>query len=242
MSAAQGVFAPPLAGAASSAEAVANAKTKARELQFQLKLEAKHIEREARKIALEEAKLQRKMKALAQNGNSHEAQMLARSIVQSRKTVARLERTKASMQALGLQLAESIAAMSVRNCLKLSADVMRQMGEITRIPELEAALQEMRREVAACVQAEGVMEAALREDGDEQEEATGAEVQRVLEELALDRRLEWLAIPASGAEHPVKSTAGSAVPHTVPTTRLPGGFAGGAPPGNGGRWAPAVHG
>jgi len=213
--AAQGVFAPAPAAAKDGTQAVIDAKVKARELQFQLKLEMKHLEREARKLSSEEGKLQRKMRAEAERrGNTYEAQLLAKSVVQTRKAVARLEKLKASMHGVVLQLTESIAAMSMRTCLKLSTDVMRQMGELARLPELEAAVQQMRHEASAYTHAESCLEDAFRDH--EVEEASASEVQKILEELALDRQLQFLAATSSVAGSVPQSAV--TVPHTVPRT------------------------
>lgn len=226
---APGRFAPAPA-AEDGVEAAVNAKIKARELQFQLKLEMKHLEREARKLATEEGKLQRKMRAEAERGNSHEAQSLARSAVQTRKAIARLEQLKASMHGVVLQLTESIAAMGMRNCLKMSSDVMRHMSEFTRIPELEAAVQQLRREAAAYGHTAGCVDEALRDRG--ADEASAREVQRMLEEVALDRHLEFLA--GGGSVPQSATTVPQTVPQTVPATRLPSMASTVLPPG----WQP----
>jgi len=229
-SAAPAVFAPKERVApADTAEAVVNAKQKARELQFQVRLEIKQMDREARKITAEEGRLHRRMQTEARRGNMQQAQLLAKTMVQSRKAAARLQKTKASMQAVDLQVTETIASLSMRNCLRLSADAMRQMGEIARLPELERAVQEMHQEASRRMQIEEVLDEGLH-DGEELEEEMGAEVQKLFEELALDKQLERLAVPAA----PVHLASAALAPQTVPLTRVPGG--GGAPVA---QWPPA---
>merc|ERR1719171_430221 len=53
--------------------------------------------------------------------NVSTVQTLTRSVVRSRKAVKRLEKTKANMHAVNLQLATSIATMSTTSSLKISA-------------------------------------------------------------------------------------------------------------------------
>jgi len=211
-SAAQGVFAPGTAAAGEHLDAVAQAKLRARELQFQVRLELKRLEREAKRLHAGEAKLQRRMRAHAERGNTHEAHLQAKTIVQSRKAVEHLERTKASMRAISLHLTESIAVLSMRSCLEASAHVMQQMSELARIPELEATVQEMRREAASCAQVVGGTQEGLAVD--ELREVPSSEVQRLLEEMALDRQLEFLA----GAPVPPVATAPTGL---APMTRVP---------------------
>merc|ERR1719379_1462717 len=80
-------------------EAMAEAKIKAREWQMQLRLEEKLLEKEIQRVKNEEAKLQRKIAAQAHQGSAQDVQLLAHSIVRSRKAVASLESTKSSMHA-----------------------------------------------------------------------------------------------------------------------------------------------
>jgi len=90
------------------------------------------------------------------------------------------------------------------------------------------AVQEMHREASRCMQIEELLDEGLN-GSDDLEEEMGAEVQKLLEELALDRQLERLAVPAA----PVPSATAALVPQTVPLTRVPGG---GAPVA---QWPPA---
>uniref|UniRef100_A0A7S1RIR0 Charged multivesicular body protein 3 n=1 Tax=Alexandrium catenella TaxID=2925 RepID=A0A7S1RIR0_ALECA len=221
MGAAQGLFVPAPPAARDGTAAVIDAKVKARELQFQLKLEMKHLEREVRKLTAEEGKMHRKMRAQAERGNTYEAQLIARNVIQTRRAIGRLEKLKASMHGVVLRLTESIASMSMRSCLKLSTDVMRQMGELSQLPQLEAAVQQMRQQAASYSHTEGFIDEALRDH--EVEEASGLEVQRVLEELALDRQVELLtaASPAAGSVPQSAVTVPRTVPRTVPQMTQP---------------------
>lgn len=181
-----------------------DAKLKAKEWQWQLKTEVKHLDREIKKIQADEARLQREIQDQAQKGNVQAVQLLARSVLKSRKAVARLEKTKASMHAVNLQLTTSIASMSTSASLRLSADVMKKMNAIAKMPEVGATMEDMRREMARCADAEDSIEEALREEGEEEEAAI--EVQRVLEEMALDQ-MGPLAMPAALASSAVPAAA-----------------------------------
>eukprot|EP00928_Gymnodinium_smaydae_P012671 TRINITY_DN14602_c0_g3_i1.p2 TRINITY_DN14602_c0_g3~~TRINITY_DN14602_c0_g3_i1.p2 ORF type:complete len:189 (+),score=53.86 TRINITY_DN14602_c0_g3_i1:135-701(+) len=160
-----------------------DAKIKAKEWQYKLKTEVKHLDREIKKIEVEEGRLRKEISAQAQKGNVDAVQMLARSIVRSRKAVARLEKTKTSMHAVNLNLSTSIATMSTSSALRISADSMRKMNEIARLPELNDSMEAMRREMARCAEADEFVEEAFKDEGEEVEAAS--EVQKVLEEMAL---------------------------------------------------------
>eukprot|EP00930_Biecheleria_cincta_P099793 TRINITY_DN91409_c0_g1_i1.p1 TRINITY_DN91409_c0_g1~~TRINITY_DN91409_c0_g1_i1.p1 ORF type:complete len:286 (+),score=84.11 TRINITY_DN91409_c0_g1_i1:50-907(+) len=161
------------------------AKVKAKEWQYELAREAKHLDKEIVKLQKNEQKLQAKIREQAEKGNVDSVQMLARTVVQSRRAVQRLEKTKMSMEAVKLQLTTSMASVGTANSIKLSAEIMKKMNGIARIPEVSQNMEEMRKQMAMCADAEDSIEDALRLPGEESEADT--EVQRILEEMALDQ-------------------------------------------------------
>jgi len=163
----------------------ADAKLKAREWQFQLKLEMKGLDREIKKVQLEEGKLKKSMTLQAQKGNTVSVEQLARSIVRSRQAVARLRKAKAAMTDIDLHLTTAIASMSMKNAMRVSADAMRDMSKVAPVSEMGPVVQEMHRELAYSTQVEDAIEEALHDHDDEAEVTT--EVQKLLEELELER-------------------------------------------------------
>ncbi|CAE7654827.1 chmp3, partial [Symbiodinium necroappetens] len=69
-------------------------KLKAKEWQWELGREAKHLDKEIAKIQKDEAKLQDQIRLQAEKGNVEAVQLLAKSVVKTRKAVQRLEKTK----------------------------------------------------------------------------------------------------------------------------------------------------
>lgn len=162
-------------------------KLKAKEWQFQLRMEMKQLDREIKKIQAEETKLRRQIAGQAQQGQTAEVQQLARAIVRSRKAGSRMEKTRQTMHAVNLQLTTAIATMSMRSSLQLSAEVMREMNGIVQAGGVGDAMENMRHEMARCADVQEQMEEVLH-DADEDEEAA-TEVQRVLGEMELDRAM-----------------------------------------------------
>lgn len=161
-----------------------NAKMKAKEWQWELKSEAKNMDKEIKKIQQAELKLQKEIKAQAEKNNVSTVQQLARSLIRSRSAVKRLEKTKANLFAVDMQLTTAIATMSTTSSLQVSADLLAKMNKIANTEGVGASMEAMRREMAKMGEAEDMVEDALR-DSDEEEE-TAAEMQKVLEEMALD--------------------------------------------------------
>jgi len=181
--------------------ALVEAKMKVKEWQWQLKMEAKTLDREIKRIKSDEFKLQKKLSAEAQKGNTQHVQQLARSIVRSRKAVARLESTKVTMNDINLQLTTCAAAMSMKNAMRVSADAMRGMNGATSIQDIAVAVEDLQRERAQGIMVEESIEEAFQNE--EEEEEAALEVQKLLEELELDRiGLLASAGPSPGAARP----------------------------------------
>jgi charged multivesicular body protein 3 len=180
---------------------IINAKMKAKEWQWELKSEVKNMDKEMKKIKQEELKLQKEVQAQAAQNNVTTVQTLTRQIVRSRKAVSRLEKTKANLHAVNLQITSSIATMSTTASIRVSGDVLAKMNKIAKTEGVSESMEAMRREMARCADAEDAVEDALR-DSDEEEEAA-IEMQKVLEEMALDvGQFGVLARPAADVAIP----------------------------------------
>mmetsp|Transcript_15740 Transcript_15740/g.28671 ORF Transcript_15740/g.28671 Transcript_15740/m.28671 type:complete len:323 (-) Transcript_15740:84-1052(-) len=162
-----------------------HAKFKAKEWQWQLKSEAKQLDKEIVKIKKQEEKLRREIQAQAEKGNVDTVQQLAKSIVRSERAVKRLEGTKANMIAVDLQLTTSIATMTTTSSLKVSADIMTRMNQICGVSEVGATMEAMRAEMSRVADAEDAVEDALQNEDEDYQVAE--EVQKVLEGMALEK-------------------------------------------------------
>mmetsp|Transcript_118998 Transcript_118998/g.237227 ORF Transcript_118998/g.237227 Transcript_118998/m.237227 type:complete len:464 (+) Transcript_118998:69-1460(+) len=204
--------APPPQGPPMSAS---DAKFKIKEWQMQLRLEARQIDRDIRRVKTEEARMQKTMRTEADKGNTNGVQQLARSVVRSRRSVLQLEKAKVQLHDMDLQLTSCSATLSVKNAMRLSVDAMQNGGGIQ---ELGAIVEQFQQENARRSGVDELVDEALRSDEDE--EAVAAEAQRVLEELELDKlrlltstaaprqTLATSSVPGSGSAAPTASAAG----------------------------------
>jgi len=192
------------------AKRMQEAKLQAKEWQWQLKTEVKGLDREIKKIQAEETKMRKEIEACAAQGNVQSVQLLARQLVRSRKAVRRLERTKVSMHAVNLQLTTSIATMSTTSALRISADAMKNMNKIANVAEVGNTIGTMRQEMAKFAEAEDGIEAMML-DSDEENDAA-VEVQKVLEEMALDQMGPLAQLPVAAPSAAQPPTAQVAVP------------------------------
>lgn len=187
---------------------------KAREWQRQIRAEHRQLERDINKIRQEEAKLKREIQQMAAKGQTQSVQTLAKQVVSSRRSVARLEKTKCSLNALNLQLTTNIASASTASAMKLSANMMKEMNAVANVPQMQRTLEEMRTEMARAEVADEIMEEFY--DQEDEEEQVDEEVQKVYDELILDKS-QMLASAAATPARPQAQYAAPAAPeHMAP--------------------------
>jgi charged multivesicular body protein 3 len=187
----------------------------AREWQRQIRGENRQLERDMGRIRQEEAKLKREITQMANKGQLQSVNTLAKQVVKSRKSIARLEQTRCSLNALNLQLTTAIASASASSAMKRSADMMKEMNRLASVPELQRTMQEMRVEMARAEVVDDMMEEFYEESDDERE--IDAEVQKVMDELVLDRsQLMAGAAAGGGMRHAVPSAPVAAPPPAHP--------------------------
>merc|ERR1719199_459135 len=124
------------------------------------------MDKEIKKIQQGEQKLQKEIRAQAEKNNVSTVQTLTRQVVRSRKAVSRLEKTKANMFAVDMQLTTSIATMGTTSSISISADILAKMNKIADVEGVSDSMQKLRAEMEKMGAAEEEIEEALR-DSDE---------------------------------------------------------------------------
>lgn len=147
------------------------AKVKAKELQLQLKGQVRSLDREIKKKQTEEAKCMRKLEVV--QADTQQALDLAKSAVQSRKAVDRLDRCKSSMETIAQQLACSITAMSTKGCVKLAAN---KVSEAAYVQDLWSTTEQIRSKLAQLIEESSIVDSEVEVE---------AEAQQVLKEKTL---------------------------------------------------------
>lgn len=163
------------------------AKEVAAEGKRELKSEGRQLDKELRKIHQEEAKLKQQIEAYAKQGNTACVQSLAKQLVQSRKAAERLEKVQGTLSTTSTQLTCAAAGASVAASMKTSANIMKEIGAVVDVPQLQQSMESMRREMARAEMAEEIVDEAFADLDDEDE--VDAEMNRVLEELEVDTQL-----------------------------------------------------
>ena len=135
--------------------------------------------------------------------------LLAKEIVASRRTVARLHENKAQMNSVSMMLTEQLATLRSVGHLEKSAEVLAAMNGLVRHADVRDSMREMSKEMAKSGLIEELVNDALEDVNgvDDLEAETDAEVNKILAELAGEtggtKLGGWLVCPAaSGALHP----------------------------------------
>merc|ERR1719409_1314178 len=119
------------------------------------------------------------------------------------------------MHMVNMQITTNIATMSTTASIRVSADLLAKMNKIAKTDGVSDSMEALRKEMARCAEAEDAVEDALR-DSDEEEEAA-VEMQKVLEEMALDvAQFGPLARPAASVSIPAAAEPQAAPPAAAP--------------------------
>lgn len=124
--------------------------------------------------------------------------LLAREIVQTRRTSDRLLTAKAQLNSVSMALQSSVALLKVQGVVSKSTDIMKAMSKLISLPEIQATMMEMAREMErAGLVEEMVADAFALTEPDDLEVSADAEVNKVIAELTADLLAPAGAAPTS---------------------------------------------
>lgn len=147
----------------------------------EIRSQQRQIQRQIQAIDTEEAKVKRSIKQVAKKGDTKNCKMLAKELIRSRRHKDRLYTSKAQMNSIIMQLEHQLATLKVAGSLQKSAEVMKLVNQLARLPEMSQAMQQMSMEMTKA----GIMEEMIGDtmdmmDDDDIEEAADEEVNNVL--------------------------------------------------------------
>jgi len=183
-------------------------KEQVREWSSGLRKEGRKLDRQIRTIKMEEAKVQKSIKDAAKKGQKDVCVILAKEIIQSRKATNKIYSAKAQLNSVDMQMKNQLATLRIAGCLEKSTQVMQAMASLVKLPEIQATMMAMSREMTKA----GIMEEMLEdtfesmEDQDEIEDAAQEEVDKILFEITSGTLGEAGPVAAGGLE-PTKTAA-----------------------------------
>merc|ERR1712025_1292677 len=150
-----------------------------------LRKESNQIDRQINGIRREEAKVTKSLKDAAKKGDKDVCKILAKEIIHSRKAVNKLYCAKANVNSVQMQMKGQLATIKVAGCMQKSAEVMKTMQQLVRLPEIQKTMMEMSREMMKAGIIEEMMEDTMETvtEADDMEEEANEEIDKVLYEL-----------------------------------------------------------
>ena len=172
-----------------------------------IRKEGYNLDRQINAIKREEAKVTRSLKEAAKKGDKESCQILAKELINSRKAVTKLYTAKANLNSVQMQMKSQLATLKVAGTLQTSAEVMKSMSQLVKLPEIQKSMMELSREMIKAGVIEEMMEDVMEPLGEEEEmeEAAQAEIDKVILEITTGKlkdapRALADTLPAAGAE------------------------------------------
>ncbi|KAG7510350.1 charged multivesicular body protein 3 [Solea senegalensis] len=150
-----------------------------------IRKETRVIDRQIRDIQREEEKVKRSIKDAAKKGQKDVCVILAKEMIQSKRAITKLYASKAHMNSVLLSMRNQLAVLRVAGALEKSTEVMKAMQNLVKVPEIQATMRELSKEMMKAGIIEEMLEDTFEsmEDGEEMEEAAEAEVDKILFEI-----------------------------------------------------------
>ncbi|XP_054469969.1 charged multivesicular body protein 3 [Anoplopoma fimbria] len=160
-------------------------KEQVNEWSQKIRKEMRVIDRQIRDIQREEEKVKRSIKDAAKRGQRDVCVVLAKEMIHSKRAVTKLYASKAQMNSVQLSMKNQLAVARVAGSLQKSTEVMKAMQNLIKIPEIQANMMELSKEMMKAGIIEEMLEDTFEsmEDGEEMEEAAEEEVDKILFEI-----------------------------------------------------------
>lgn len=159
-------------------------KEQVREWSSALRKESRLLDRQIRSIEVAEAKVKRSIKDSAKKNHIDVCKILAKELIQSKKAKNRIYSSKAQLNSVEMQMKNQLSLLRVSGAMEKSTAVMKAMQSLVKVPEIQSTMMELSKEMMKAGIIEEMMEDALDTlDDDVEEEATQAEIDKILFEV-----------------------------------------------------------
>ncbi|TKC36010.1 hypothetical protein EI555_003685 [Monodon monoceros] len=150
--------------------------------------------RQPHHIQREEEKVKRSVKDAAKKGQKDVCVVLAKEMIRSRKAVSKLYASKAHMNSVLMGMKNQLgktakerkgAVLRVAGSLQRSTEVMKAMQSLVKVPEIQATMRELSKEMMKAGIIEEMLEDTFEsmDDQEEMEEAAEMEIDKILFEI-----------------------------------------------------------
>lgn len=174
----------------------------------QMKEWKRTVQREGRSMDRDIAKAQNEIKkamsdckALAKKKNEAAVKLMVKHVVKARQGVARMYMAKANLSAIQNEITAKQAMLKVQGCLSKSTEIMHNMNQVLKLPEISETMRALAREMTrAGLVDEMVQEAMSSMDADGLESDADEEVDRIYAELTAEVLVKAPAVATRSTE------------------------------------------
>lgn len=163
----------------------ADPKEQVQEWCKKIRKEGYNLDRQINAIKREELKVTKSLKEAAKKGDKEVCAILAKEIINSRKSVNKLYTAKANLSSVQNQMKGQLATLKVSGALSQSADVMKSMNALVKIPETQKVMMELSKEMMKAGIIEEMLDDTMEGFTEEEslEEAAQEEIDKIILEL-----------------------------------------------------------
>jgi len=174
----------------------------------QIRKEGYGLDRQIRQIQRGEQAAIKSIKEASKKGDTASAKVLAKEVVHSRKAVNKIYTAKANLKSVEMQMKAQAAQVRIAGSLSQSADVMKCMTQLVKVPEIQKTMQEMSKEMMKAGIIEEMMEDTMEmmEDDDELEEDVQNAVDQILNEAVSGKISKPKLVPEASISLPEVGT------------------------------------
>jgi len=159
-------------------------KEQVRELQRKMRRELGTLNRQIHAIEREEGKVKQEIKQAAKKGDRDVCIVLAKSIVQSRKSITKLHTTCTQINSIVMSMQHQLATMRMAGTIEQSTEVMKNMQQLMKVPEVMQVMREMSKEMSRVGIIEEIIEETMTSlEPEDMEDQAQEEVDRILWEV-----------------------------------------------------------
>ncbi|KAI9292425.1 hypothetical protein K502DRAFT_295353 [Neoconidiobolus thromboides FSU 785] len=112
-----------------------------------IRTQERTIDRQIRGIESEEKKAKMAIKQVAKRKDMISCKILAKELVRTRKHKQRLHTSKAQLNSIMMQLQQQTAMAKMSGTLQKSAEVMKLVNNLVKLPEINKAMMELSKEL-----------------------------------------------------------------------------------------------
>uniref|UniRef100_A0A2K5JCE5 Charged multivesicular body protein 3 n=1 Tax=Colobus angolensis palliatus TaxID=336983 RepID=A0A2K5JCE5_COLAP len=155
------------------------------EWSLKIRKEIRVVDRQISDIQREEEKVKQSVKNAAKKGQKDVCVVLAKEMIRSRKAVSKLYTSKAHMNSVLMGMKNQLTVLRVAGSLQKSTEVMKAMQRLVKIPEIQATMRELSKEMMKAGIIEEMLEDTFEslDDQEEMEEEVEMEMDRILFEI-----------------------------------------------------------